>query len=224
MNKTHAHPCMIAALLALLPTLAAAQPTLDELLNLQPAPSTTQPATQPAPASVPVDPNVAKRLTEQEAADAFTQALEQMDQAAARLANQRDPGLQTQRLQESILAKLDQVIQAAQQQQQQQSGGSSSSGSSQPQGPEQGTSGNAQASTGSQTPASGNQSDPGNTQSAAARRGGETAGPMAETRNQWGNLPPRLRNELLEGLAEPFSPVYQEQTEAYYRRLAEEKR
>ncbi len=38
---------------------------------------------------------------------------------------------------------------------------------------------------------------------------------------EWGNLPPRLRHELTEGIDEVFSPVYRRQTEAYYRRIAE---
>jgi len=48
------------------------------------------------------------------------------------------------------------------------------------------------------------------------------AGPLREVRTEWGALPPRLRDELSNGLDEPFSPVYRRQTEAFYRRLAED--
>ncbi|MEM8739616.1 MAG: hypothetical protein AAGG38_14230, partial [Planctomycetota bacterium] len=48
------------------------------------------------------------------------------------------------------------------------------------------------------------------------------SGPMEEVRREWGDLPARLRDELSNGLDEPYSPVYRDLTEAYYRRLAEE--
>ena len=38
---------------------------------------------------------------------------------------------------------------------------------------------------------------------------------------EWGNLPPRLRDELAESLSETFNPVYRAATEAFYRRIAE---
>ena len=51
---------------------------------------------------------------------------------------------------------------------------------------------------------------------------GQPNGPMEATRSEWGNLPPRVREELSQGLHEPFSPIYKEMTEAYYKRLAQE--
>jgi hypothetical protein len=45
---------------------------------------------------------------------------------------------------------------------------------------------------------------------------------MESVREGWGGLPPRLRDELSEGLGEEFSPVYESLTESYYRRLAEQ--
>lgn len=58
--------------------------------------------------------------------------------------------------------------------------------------------------------------------------GGSASGtpttPLAEAKANWGNLPPRVRDELLEGVSEKFSPVYREMTESYYKRLAEEKK
>ena len=50
---------------------------------------------------------------------------------------------------------------------------------------------------------------------------GVEGGSLEELRHEWGNLPPRLRDELNEGVSEQFSPVYRRQTEEYYRRLAE---
>ena len=37
----------------------------------------------------------------------------------------------------------------------------------------------------------------------------------------WGALPERTRDALLEGLSDSFSSLYRRLTEAYYRRLAE---
>ena len=37
---------------------------------------------------------------------------------------------------------------------------------------------------------------------------------------EWGNLPPRMRDELSESLGESFNPVYRAMTEAFYRRIA----
>ena len=51
---------------------------------------------------------------------------------------------------------------------------------------------------------------------------GDTQKPLEELKQEWGQLPPRLREELSEGLGERFSPIYRLMTEAYYRRLAEE--
>ena len=45
---------------------------------------------------------------------------------------------------------------------------------------------------------------------------------MAERVDAWGNLPPRLRDELLQGLEDRFSPLYRDLTELYYQRLAED--
>lgn len=227
--------CLAAVALSGLISSASADPTLDELLNL--APPTAEPA--PAePAQVPVDPEVARRLAGQEAADALEQAIAEMQTVSDRLGRDLDSGLVTQREQEEILAKLDRVIAAAKQMQQQgspsSSGGSSGDSSQgQPQGQQSGSAGNAgqQAGQGNQ----GNQPSQGASEgSGQGNQAGDQGGgardpqdgspnaPLEEQRSEWGNLPPRLRDQLLEGTREKFSPVYRGLTEAYYKRLAEE--
>ena len=47
-------------------------------------------------------------------------------------------------------------------------------------------------------------------------------GPIQGSGREWGNLPPRVRDELQQGLSEPFSSIYERLTEQYYQRLAEE--
>jgi hypothetical protein len=38
----------------------------------------------------------------------------------------------------------------------------------------------------------------------------------------WGNLPARVRDQLMQGRHDQFSSLYESMTETYYRRLAEE--
>lgn len=212
------------------------QPSLDDLLNITP----DKPADGTDPAdtgTAPLDPNLPD-LIEQGMGDNLTEALREMEQAATRLADASDAGLDTQRLQESVLRRLDMVIaQAREQQQQSSSSSSSSSGESQQQGEGQPQDTGSGQNTGQNQ--SGNpqnagqqnqqqQGDPGQSQDSDPSRAGEAdpiinpGDPLAESRKEWGNLPPRVRDELLQGLSERFSPVYREMTEAYYRRLAEE--
>ncbi len=45
---------------------------------------------------------------------------------------------------------------------------------------------------------------------------------IEEQRTEWGNLPQRVREMLLQGREEKFSSLYEELTREYYRRLAED--
>jgi hypothetical protein len=187
------------------------------------------PATQPGDGAA-LDPELEKLLQGRPKGDPFASAVSQMQTVARRLGDQRDPGRNTQRMQEQILKKLDQVLAQArrqQQQQQQQGGGQGQARRRQsgqnPAGRQQGQQGQQQGQQSSQTAQAGGQNPSG-----SSGEGGSTAASEAESlealRRQWGNLPPRLRDELSEGLDEEFSPVYQSMTEEYYRRLAEQMR
>ena len=239
---THLQSLVRAAALAMVLAFTGAavaqdQPTLDDLLNITP----DQPTDQTPPTdtgTAPLDPNLPE-LIEQGMGDNLTEALREMEQAATRLVDASDPGLDTQRLQESVLRRLDMVIAQAKQQQQQSSSSSSSSssGDSQQQGqgqPQDTGSGQNAGQNQSGNPQNAGQQnqqqqgDPGQSQDSDPNRAGQAdpiinpGDPLAESRKEWGNLPPRVRDELLQGLSERFSPVYREMTEAYYRRLAEE--
>ncbi|MEE9211044.1 MAG: hypothetical protein V3U29_00135 [Phycisphaeraceae bacterium] len=204
----------------------SSQPSLDELLEITPPADAAddQPSdvdTEP----VQLDPEAARRLSDEEAADVFKQAVMQMDDAAARLGDKKDAGLQTQRVQESILAKLDQVIAAAVRRRQGGSGSGSGSSQDQARQPDSGGTSVAQQQPGGQSTAGssgGTQPNTGAFSPGQVERVGPDSRPIDESRSEWGNLPPRLRDELLQGLGERFSPVYRELTEAYYRRLAEQ--
>lgn len=198
-------------------------PSLNELLELDPDTLGESPTDAAADdASTPDDSegaaSVSDALEMAEAADVFGEAVVQMKGVSRRLGEQRDPGIVTQREQREIIRKLEQVIAAAKQQQGGGGKGKPSSEKSQQQSSrsiaKQGTA--SSASTSPSTQSHSGEFSPG----AAQEAGG--GGDIDELREEWGSLPPRLRNELSEGLSEPFSPVYRELTESFYRRLGEE--
>jgi hypothetical protein len=231
---------------------SADQPSLDELLEIgekeaakegtpdardadqtERAPATQPaadrqsdaPATQPADAKQrALDPELEKLLDGRPKGDPFASAVSQMQTVAQRLARQQDAGRNTQRMQREILKKLDQALAQARKQQQKGGGGQGQARRRQRgQNPAEqqdlqraGQQQRRTAQAGGQNP------------SGASGEDGSTSARQAESlealRRQWGNLPPRLRDELSEGLDEQFSPVYQRMTEDYYRRLAEQMR
>ena len=207
------------------------QPTLDDLLNL--TPEETQPESNDP--TVPTDTtdltkietqddlndSVEQALSASDAADAFEQAVDEMNDVSRRLGRALDPGIETQRVQESILRKLDQVIQAAKDQSQ----GGGGSGSGQPRDQDQG----AQELAPQQAGADGSQAQSGGAQASTGAAGSGTPidpenqdTAIEQLRKEWGVLPPRVREELSDGLRERFSPLYRSMTEAYYKALAEQ--
>ncbi len=206
------------ALAVLLLACAAPGQSLDELLELEPA--------KPAAPEQEIAPQTVRKLTDEQAQDAFRSAVTTMDDAAERLGGKLDAGLDTQRLQQEILEKLDMVIQAAKQRK----SSNSSSSSGQSSKPQQQDRGSAQNQSSGSTGAAGSAAGAGG----QGENQGQVSNPshpgeaqptvMREDRREWGHLPPRLREELMQGLSEKFSPLYQSLTEAYYKRLAEEGR
>jgi len=197
------------------------QPTLDELLGLpKTKPSSPAATTTPRPEAVdPTKTDLERKLSAREVAEGFKVAIDLMGETADRLQTSRDTGLTTQRMQEDIIRKLDQLIKAAEQQQQQ-SKKSSSKGQrdqqkNQPNQPQQQQQSQEERdSAGKGEPASDAMAPPGedpNLNPGAAARGAA-----------WGALPDRVRDALLQGNADKYSSLYQKWTEAYYRRLAEE--
>ena len=210
----------------------ADQPTLDDLLNLTPEETQVVPGEESTAPADPIDPDtsetqndlndeIERALSVSDAVDAFEQAVNEMDDVSRRLGRALDPGIETQRAQESILRKLDQVIEAAQDQSS--SGGGSSSGK--PRDQDQGSKDLAQQQAG----AGGQQAQPGGAQASTGAAGTGTPinpetedTPIEQLRKEWGELPPRVREELSDGLRERFSPLYRSMTEAYYKALAEQ--
>ncbi len=209
----------------------AEQPTLDDLLDLTPPPppdtpqadtSDTDQSATPAP-DVDLNESVGRALLVSDAADAFEQAVNEMDDVSRRLGRALDAGVETQRMQESILRKLDQVIKAAKDQSSSGGGG----GSGEPQKQDKGGDELAQQKPGAGQ--GGDEAQPGGQQASSGAAGSGSPikpegqdTPIEQLRKEWGVLPPRVREELSDGLRERFSPLYRQMTEAYYKALAEQ--
>lgn len=231
-----------------------AAPTLDDMLGLpaeKPDPAfvgeqtpdegwadkrdghIAPPASDPAP--IELDDEVRWLLDEDAPPDVYQQTLRDMRKVAQRLAHRYDHGLQTQRIQASIIEKFEQILAEAVKQQRQSSSPSPSSSSSGQQQQDTGSSANASRD-GQQGPpgpsgqqgaiAQGNQQGGKNAAGNASGDGpdAQPGGPMQTNRDEWGSLPPRLREQLQQGFNEPYSAVYRSITEQYYRRLGQEGR
>ena len=211
-------------------------PSLDELLEIEPPPQDIP--TLPTPHHGQDDPSSPREMKiewpegadqdGQEPSGAFGQAIVQMHKAAGRLEDQRDTGIETQRIQETVLAALDQAIAEAKrrgsgssskgggggstQADQQETGSTTNTGQRMTGGPPSSAQGVGAGGGGGGSSSSGNPS--------AQQEGGL----LESHRAEWGHLPPRLRDELLQGINERFSSVYKQLTERYYQRLAEEGR
>lgn len=194
----------------------SAPPSLDDLLGLSPDTGEKPPATREK-AAEPVDPSrkaLDRTLTAKQASEQFAQAVQLMGDTAERLNESRDTGIETQRLQDEIIRKLDMLIQMAEQQQQQQGGGASRASRNPQQQPAQPQQGEAQAGS------AGSNHDE-NAEAPAAED--PSLNPEVAARGAaWGNLPERARDALLQGNADTYSKLYRRWTEEYYRRLAEE--
>ncbi len=191
-------------------------PSLDDLLGLETDKSEAQ-ADEAARAES--ERELQRRLDEKEITDAFLIALDKMATSAKRLGELFDTGLATQRVQQDILAKLDQLIDKARQMQslgQASASRSTSSPSSRSQSPGQrkNQANNSRRRDG--TPQDSQAGDP------PPRQEGDIHTILQEGGVEWGNLPERLRQELLQGRNDEFSSMYRRLTEEYYKRLAEE--
>jgi hypothetical protein len=170
-------------------------PSLDELLGLEGTEEAGPDAAQH---------ELEQALSGEQLGDAFIQAVDLMGSVAQRIQAQKDTGVQTQRLQEDILRRLDQLISSMEQQQS--SSSSSSSSSSQQQQQQQRSNG----------------SESNEHATAPELQEGPLRPNLEPVTAAWGNLPARVRDQLLQGIDDRFSALYENMTEAYYKRLAEE--
>ena len=150
--------------------------------------------------------------------DNFAAAVTEMKQAGG-LLDESDASRPTVRLQEQVIARLDQLISDARKKQ------SKSKSKSQQQQQDTGTKPSAGP------PQQGNKPGQPNGQGteAAQQAGGQGSvqnrgdtEPLDEVGREWGDLPDRVRKELLQGRDDRFSTLYDKLTQRYYKRLAEE--
>ncbi len=191
-----------------------APPSLDELLGLK---REEQDRSAIEAARRDAEQELQRALAEARITDAFALALEKMTISADLLELELDPGLGTQRLQEEILSKLDELIDQARE--------LKSTGGKPPDG------GRSQSPTPPKPQprpnASSNERRDGRSQDSQAgepppRRDEEINRVLEETATEWGHLPGRIRDMLLQGRNERFSSLYEQLTREYYERLAEE--
>ncbi|MFN9974923.1 MAG: hypothetical protein ACK58T_34030 [Phycisphaerae bacterium] len=198
----------------------AGLPDLDSLLGTKPE---TKPADKPGsnPGAKPADDTTRKeldrQLSRQEQADEFASVVKLMEDAADRVEKDRDAGLNTQRVQEDAITRLDRLIKAARQNQsQQQQQQSQQQDQDQKQNQNQRTQSQQQQQQADQA-AQQAQSGPG-------REDASLTAPSAAAPAAWGDLPAHVRDALLQGFSDKFSSMYKSATESYYRKLAEEKK
>jgi hypothetical protein len=193
----------------------SAPPTLDDLLGLE---EEAEDRGAEEAAQREHQRELERRLAEERITDAFEHAIAQMSLSAELLDEQFDPGLGTQRIQEDIIAKLDQLIEEARQQGM---NSSSSSSSSQASADPRQSPGQQGGQPQSQEADAGEGENLGETDLPPGRQGDINV-VMDETREEWGALPDRIRDMLLQGRQERFSGLYEQLTREYYRRLAED--
>ena len=176
-------------------------PSLDDLLGLETDKSEVQ-ADEAARAES--ERELQRRLDEKEITDAFLVALDKMATSATRLGELFDTGLATQRVQQDILAKLDQLIDKARQMQslgQTSASQSSSSQRSRSQNPGQRKNQANNSRRRDATPQDSQAGDP------PPRQEGDIHTILQEGGVEWGNLPERLRQELMQGRNDKFSSM-----------------
>jgi hypothetical protein len=152
-----------------------------------------------------------------EIGNAFRQAVTLMGDVAKRMGEANDASLTTQRMQQTILRRLDQLISSLEQQQQQQQQQQQSSSQ------QQQSQANQRVPSQQQQQQNNEQKGDNTGQTALpARRDGVLNPALDAARASWGNLPDRVREMLVQGTNDRFSDIYKTQTEEYYRKLAEQ--
>ncbi len=193
-----------------------APPSLDELLGLE---REEQDRNAIEAARRDAEQELQRALAEARITDAFALALEKMTISADLLELELDPGLGTQRLQEEILSKLDELIDEARELRSvggkppPDGGRSQSRAAPRPQPGHAASCDCDRCASSPQDPQQGG---------LPPRRDEEINRVLEETATEWGHLPGRIRDMLLQGRNERFSSLYEQLTREYYERLAEE--
>lgn len=213
-------------------------PSLDDALGI----GGTRPPQSPARRGEE-DPELQRSLDGAKPRDILASAIEDM-RRSTRLLESSEAGIDTRRVQESVVRKLDELIASAQRmkdQQPQQQGARQQQQQQQQQGRKPEGSNRDREGAPEEPPEAGQPrggQDPPRQQGASRRPDGdadaneppEAVDPTMqdaqfdESRSEWGRLPPRVREAVRQGLRDPMSAAYRRLTQEYYRRLAEDPR
>lgn len=161
-----------------------------------------------------------RRAMKQADEDVMEQVLRLMGESAHRMEIDFDAGAGTQELQQQVVAKLDEAIASAaknHRKQRQQDSASQSDKRRRSKSSSQERESSSQQ-PGQQITDAG--STPGDPTSVAAEQE-QTGGEFADIRRAWGHLPPREREELIQGSTEEYLERYRLWVERYYRALQE---
>jgi len=152
--------------------------------------------------------------------DLMAQVLRLMHESSRKLTLDFDPGTQTQGMQAQIVERLDEAVRLAAAQQHRTRGEGQGAGDKR-RLPKEGETGESEQDEGAgregDATAGGGSTGAGVATESPERRGG----PLSERRRAWGNLPPRDREEVIQGSGEGFLERYRQQIERYYRALQE---
>lgn len=197
--------------------------SLDDLLGVPGDPSSGASAEDAARREQ--EKRLQKSLDEASMSDLLHRAVEGMKTASDRLTDEKDAGLGTQRIQEEVVKTLDRLLQEAQRRQSKPSPSKSQSKRSSKDDPSE-KNGQQQKQQKSQRP-QGSQPSRSNDSNDDAREGTRddavaATQELTESRIEWGRLPERVRELVLQGRRDRVSTIYERLTREYYRRLAEE--
>ena len=189
--------------------------SLDELLGLED--EQPDPAAEEAARRQQLE-ELKRQLEESPPSDSLEMAINQMNLSADMLDQSFDAGLGTQRLQEEILLRLDVLLDQARKGK---CKGGSCSGGGQPKRQPNPDPGKQKQGDPSKNQAGGPAADSKAT-TGTLPRDADLGGELEESSTEWGHLPQRVRDMLLQGRRERFSSLYERLTREYYKRLAEE--
>lgn len=201
--------------------------TLDELLGLDEGDESGADAAGEAAAG-----ELERALEEEpDPRDSFVDAIGLMEFVSTRLEDELDTGIGTQRAQQEVMDRLQELLDSAKKSEKNQSSSSSSSSSSQSQSQSQSDPGKQR---GESQGEQGDQSQNSESQQGGAQQGDEQDGEgttqrpagdlnaqLDEDDEEWGALPQRIRDMVVQGRRDYVAPLYKRLTDEYYRRLAE---
>ncbi len=156
-----------------------------------------------------------RKTAGQDDGNIMTAIIDTMSQVEERLAIDLDAGASTLDAQDRILRDIDRAIEEARKNLQSKNRQPQSQGENQPPGEPDDARDSADQQQGAQQSGAGRRGD-------GTEQSGDPQGALFEARRQWGNLPPRQRQEIMQGINEDFDEEFREHINRYYEALSRE--